>query len=58
MSHRPGRRVDVPRIVLDIARAREALGWEPATPWEEALARTHRWYATQAAEAPALAAAG
>lgn len=56
--HRPGRRVDVPRIVLDIARAREALGWEPATPWEEALTRTHRWYAAEAAEVGALAAAG
>lgn len=61
VRHRPGRRVDVPRIVLDIARAREALGWAPATPWEEALARTHRWYAERAGgsgSAPAAAAAG
>ena len=40
---RPARPVDVPSVVLDVSRAREELGWVPATPWEEALERTYRW---------------
>jgi nucleoside-diphosphate-sugar epimerase len=31
---------DVPRLVLDIARARKLLGWEPTTPLEHGLERT------------------
>lgn len=39
----PARPGDVPAVVLDIARARDILGWRPATPWETALERTYRW---------------
>lgn len=39
----PARPGDVPAVVLDIARAREVLGWQPATPWDTALERTYRW---------------
>lgn len=41
---RPGRPVDVPAVVLDITRARRVLGWTPATPWAEAIARTYRFH--------------
>lgn len=40
----PGRPFDVPSNVLDIRRARAALGWEPLTSFEEGLARTLRSY--------------
>lgn len=43
-DYRPGRPVDVPAVILDIARARTCLGWAPHTPWEEAIARTYRWH--------------
>lgn len=38
-----GRTFDVPVSVLDICRARQALGWRPATPFAEGLERTARW---------------
>lgn len=38
--HLPGRGVDVPRVVLDISRARAGLGWTPAHTLEEGLALT------------------
>ena len=41
--HKPGRRGDVPANVLDIARAREALGWEPRTEWMDGLRATAEW---------------
>ena len=37
------RTFDVPSNVLDISRARDLLGWAPATPFSEGLARTLRW---------------
>ncbi len=37
---RPG---DVSRIVADIRRAREAIGWEPRVPLEAGLRRTIEW---------------
>lgn len=43
-DYRPGRPVDVPAVVLDIARAEKVLGWTPRTSWEDAIARTYRWY--------------
>jgi UDP-glucose 4-epimerase len=43
--HKPGRRADVPVNVLDISRARQALGWTPRTQWEEGLRRTADWIA-------------
>ncbi|PWC55354.1 NAD-dependent epimerase/dehydratase family protein [Azospirillum sp. TSO22-1] len=45
--HAPARASDVPAVVLDIARAREALDWRPETPWEAALERTYRWALAQ-----------
>lgn len=48
VSYRPGRKVDVPRIVLDITRARTVLGWEPVEMWRNALQKTYRWYAKNA----------
>lgn len=42
----PGRRFDVPAIVLDVNRAREALGWRPETPLHVGLERAATWLAT------------
>lgn len=39
----PGRSFDVPVNVLDISRAREHLGWEPATAFRDGLRRTLQW---------------
>jgi UDP-glucose 4-epimerase len=47
-EHRDARPVDVPTIVLDVERARRALGWTPATGWEAALDRTYRWNCAEA----------
>ena len=41
-----GRSFDVPINVLDIGRARVALGWEPRTPFYDGLARTLEWLRT------------
>lgn len=53
----PGRGYDVPRVVLDISRARAAFDWAPRIGLEEGLAETWRWVCTTlahetAAEAP------
>jgi UDP-glucose 4-epimerase len=40
----PARRLDVPRSVLAIDRAREVLGWRPKTNFETGLARTIEWW--------------
>jgi UDP-glucose 4-epimerase len=45
----PGRPVDFYRTWLDISRARQALGWEPAVGLEEGLSRT--WTHTRQAAA-------
>jgi len=37
------RSFDVPSNVLDISRARDILGWAPAIPFSEGLARTLHW---------------
>lgn len=39
----PGRPTDVPYNCLDITRARQALGWEPATRLQDGLRRTYQW---------------
>jgi UDP-glucose 4-epimerase len=31
-TYEPGRAFDVLRVVLDISKAREAIGWAPRTP--------------------------
>lgn len=41
--HKPGRQGDVPANVLDITRARAALGWEPRTEWIAGLRLTADW---------------
>ena len=41
--HLPGRPFDVPTNVLDIALAREHLGWQPSTALMEGLTRTVEW---------------
>lgn len=40
---KPGRAVDVARSVLDVTRARETLGWVPATDLDAGLAATWAW---------------
>jgi len=40
---KPGRNVDVPWSVLDVSRARHALGWTAATDFDAALAKTWDW---------------
>jgi UDP-glucose 4-epimerase len=42
----PGRALDVPANVLDVARAREELGWSPTTDLAEGIERTGHWIRT------------
>jgi UDP-glucose 4-epimerase len=44
----PGRALDVPANVLDVARVREELGWSPKTELAEGIARTWSWVRTLA----------
>lgn len=39
----PGRQFDVPRVVLDISKAREAFDWEPKTDLRDGIAANWRW---------------
>lgn len=41
---RPG---DVRDTLADVTRAREVLGWEPRTSWEDAVAATVEWFRTR-----------
>jgi UDP-glucose 4-epimerase len=41
--YEPPRRFDPPSIVLDISKARRALGWTPRVPLVDAIARTWGW---------------
>ncbi|MBX3673059.1 MAG: NAD-dependent epimerase/dehydratase family protein [Burkholderiales bacterium] len=43
VAYRPGRAWDVPANVLDIALAREKLGWEPRTGFTQGLVATKQW---------------
>ncbi len=43
-THAPMRAGDVRHTRADISRARALLGWEPMTPWEEAIRATVRWF--------------
>jgi UDP-glucose 4-epimerase len=43
-EHGPARAGDVRHSRADIGRARRDLGYEPAVPFEDGLARTLRWY--------------
>jgi UDP-glucose 4-epimerase len=42
----PGRALDVPANVLDVARAREELGWSPTVELAEGIERTWHWIRT------------
>jgi UDP-glucose 4-epimerase len=43
VEYHPGRAFDVPHLVLSIERARESLGWNPTTPFEEGVAYHWQW---------------
>ena len=45
--YKPGRNFDVPRVVLDIARARAAFGWSPSKSLDEGIAETWDWVRAQ-----------
>jgi UDP-glucuronate 4-epimerase len=47
----PRREGDASRTAADTTRIREALGWEPATPFDEGLAAQWRWAADRVAAA-------
>lgn len=46
--YKPGRPYDVPRIVLDITRARQSFGWSPEIALDQGLAETWEWVRTHA----------
>jgi len=41
--YKPGRSLDVPRVVLDIARARRDFGWAPRIGLDEGIAESWEW---------------
>lgn len=45
--HRPGRPFDVPRVVLDTARARAESGWHPTISLEDGIKDTWDWVRAQ-----------
>lgn len=45
---KPGRSIDVPRVVLDIGKARQLLGWQPRIGLTEGLEETWAWVRGQA----------
>jgi UDP-glucose 4-epimerase len=47
--HAPRRKGDQPRSLADTTRIREALGWEPTTPFERGLEAQWRWAADRVA---------
>lgn len=47
-----GRALDVPRIVLDVSRARQAFGWQATTGFDEGLAEVRRWIELGVGAAP------
>ena len=44
---KPGRAIDVPRVVLDVAAAEAATGWTPRTGFRDGLAETWAWVLAQ-----------
>lgn len=44
VNHKPGRRFDVPAVVLDCAKSRRLLGWEPRIELHEGIAQYVDWY--------------
>ncbi len=47
VRYQPGRTFDVSRLVLDIRRARQTLGWEPTVSLDSGLERTWDWIVRQ-----------
>lgn len=47
LVYKPGRPYDVPRIVLDIARARETFGWTPRMDLDQGLQDSWAWVREQ-----------
>ncbi|MEO0870529.1 MAG: NAD-dependent epimerase/dehydratase family protein [Pseudomonadota bacterium] len=45
---KPGRGIDVPRIVLDITKAKAAYDWAPTTPLRKGIAASWQWVEDQA----------
>ena len=45
--YKAGRPFDVPELILDIARARQVLGWEPQVTLEAGTQRTWEWITSQ-----------
>lgn len=45
--YRPGRGFDVPRIILDIARIRKAVGWNPTISLEQGMRDSWDWICQQ-----------
>lgn len=45
--YKPGRSFDVPRVVLDITRARTDLGWSPKITLDEGIAESWDWVREQ-----------
>ena len=48
--YKPGRAYDVPRVVLDITRAKAAFGWQPAIGLTDGIAETWDWVCQQASQ--------
>jgi UDP-glucose 4-epimerase len=46
VEYMPGRALDVPANVLDVARVRDELGWSPTTDLAEGIDRTWHWIRT------------
>lgn len=48
VAYTPGRAYDVPRVVLDVTRARAAFGWKPEIALEAGIRETWDWVCEQA----------
>jgi UDP-glucose 4-epimerase len=46
ITREPPAKFEIPRMMLDAARAREALGWQPRVPLREGILRTAGWLRT------------
>ena len=47
VDYNPGRKFDVPRIVLDISAIRQRLDWRPTTPLKTGIKKTWQWIIEQ-----------
>ena len=44
VTYKPMRNFDVPKIILDISKAKEILQWQPTVQIEEGIRRTVEFY--------------